>query len=659
MTKYVYFFGLNETEGSKEMIDKLGGKGAGLAEMSRMNIRVPPGFTIISDVCLLYLKKKSYSTAIINQINLGIEKLEKIMNKKLGDLNNPLLVSVRSGSKVSMPGMMDTVLNLGLNDKSVECLSKKTNNEWFAYDCYRRFISMFGNVVLNIEYNLFEDKINELKIKNGYLLDTELSINDLKILASEFKKIIKKVKGIEFPQDPKVQLSQTIDAVFMSWNNSRAKIYRKLNNISENWGTAVNIQSMVYGNKGSSSVTGVAFTRNPSTGINNLFGEFLINAQGEDVVSGIRTPESIEELKIKMPLAYNQLLDISKKLEFHFKDMQDIEFTIEEEKLYILQTRTGKRTAKAAIKIVVDMVNENLINKATGIMRIKALDIDNLLHPTIDCSQKYTILAKGLPASPGAAIGKIVFSSKKAELSKKNGERVILVRTETSTEDIGGMYASEGFLTTRGGMTSHAAVVGRGIGKPCVVGCNELYIDTINSKLLIKNKVLYEGDYITIDGSTGNVILGLVKLTKPTIDENMNIILSWCDEFKKLKILANADTSEDVQRALELGAEGVGLCRTEHMFFKVDRIPIVMSMILAESENERDIYLDKLLPMQKEDFKNIFKIMDGKKVTIRYLDPPLHEFLPNKEELINKLHKLINSKIQNKEEEIKSLKKLV
>lgn len=511
MKKYTYFFSSDyiDSESTENMIDILGKKGYGLAQMSKIGIPVPPGFTISSELCIIYLSKNEYPSYIEDQIIKSINKLELLLNKKFGGDVNPLLVSVRSGSKISMPGMMDTVLNLGLNDKSVIGLSNATNNEWFAYDCYRRFISMFGNVVLNINNDIFEKQIEMIKYNYNHSLDSELSINELKVLIKNYKDIIYKYKNIKFPQDPYEQLFMTINAVLKSWNNNRAKIYRKINNIPNDLGTAVNIQSMVYGNRGVSSGTGVVFTRNPLTGKNCMFGEYLTNAQGEDIVSGIRTPNDIIVLKQKMPLIYNSLKKICKILEYHFKDMQDIEFTIEENKLYILQSRTGKRTSKAAIKIAVDMVLENLIDEKTAILRIEPKNISNLLHKAIDTKQKYNILFKGLPASPGAASGKIVLSSEKAEYLKKKGECIILILSETSSEDINGMYYSDGFITVNGGMTSHAAVISRGIGKPCIVGCNDLRINLLNSSVVINNNtILKEGDYITIDGNNGYIIQG-------------------------------------------------------------------------------------------------------------------------------------------------------
>ncbi|AKB52584.1 Pyruvate,phosphate dikinase [Methanosarcina barkeri str. Wiesmoor] len=640
MSKFVYFFGKDVTDGKASMRDLLGGKGAGLAEMANLGIPVPPGFTITTEVCVLYLKGKKYSEEVLKQVEEAIDKLETLNNKKLGDPEDPLLVSVRSGARVSMPGMMDTVLNLGLTDKSVLGLANKVNDERFAYDCYRRFISMFGDVVLGIDFDKFEslieDKKKELKVES----DTDLDAKALKDLAERFKGVIKLEKGFEFPQDPKVQLQMAIDAVFDSWNNPRAITYRKLNEIDDSWGTAVNVQTMVYGNRGNTSGTGVAFTRNPSTGERKFFGEYLINAQGEDVVAGIRTPDFIDTLGNKIPEAYNQLVDICRKLEAHFKDMQDIEFTIQEGKLYMLQTRTGKRTAAAAVKLATDMVAEGLIDKETAVTRVKAEHIDLLLHPRIDPNAKLEVVAKGLPASPGAAVGKVVFTAEVAEEMAEKGEKTILVRTETSPEDIGGMAAAQGVITVRGGMTSHAAVVGRGMGKPCVVGCGDISIDTKSNLFMVNGYTVKEHDYVTIDGSTGSVIIGKVELIDAEINEDLKKILQWADEIRTLGVRTNADNPADAGLARELGAEGIGLCRTEHMFLGEERIPVVREMIMAEDEKSRRKALKKLLPMQKEDFLGIFRSMEGLPVTIRLLDPPLHEFLPDKEELDAKLREL-------------------
>ncbi len=638
--KFVYFFGNEDTEGKNSMKDLLGGKGANLAEMANLGIPVPPGFTITTEVCVLYLEKGAYPDGALDQVNDAIGNLERVTGKKFGDVNNPLLVSVRSGARVSMPGMMDTVLNLGLNDDTVEGLAKKTGNERFAYDSYRRFLAMFGDVVLGIKHENFEKVLEAKKEQLNVNLDTELTVDALKELVEDFKGIIRKKTGNDFPQDPREQLQMAIDAVFNSWNNQRAIKYRQLNNIPKDWGTAVNVQSMVYGNMGETSGTGVAFTRDPATGKKEFFGEYLINAQGEDVVAGIRTPQPIDTLKQTMPDAYAQLVDIYQKLENHFKDMQDIEFTIEEGNLYMLQTRTGKRTAAAALNIAVDMVNEGLIDKRTALTRVKPEQIDQLLHPMIDPESEYEIIATGLPASPGAAVGKVVFTAEHAEEMAAMEEKVILVRAETSPEDIGGMDAAQGILTVRGGMTSHAAVVARGMGKPCVAGCGAVSIDMTEKVFTIDELQISEGEFISIDGAKGCVIKGEVDLITPGVTGELETLLTWADEVRKMGVRTNADTPHDALVAREFGAEGIGLCRTEHMFFGDDRIPVVREMILAEDEETRKKALNKLLPMQREDFIGIFRVMEGYPVTIRLLDPPLHEFLPKYDELAEKLREL-------------------
>ena len=655
LSKFVYFFGKDATDGKSSMKDLLGGKGANLAEMANLGVPVPPGFTITTEVCVLYLKGKKYSEEVLKQVDEAIDKLEALNNKKLGDPDDPLLVSVRSGARVSMPGMMDTVLNLGLTDKSVLGLANKVNDGRFAYDCYRRFIAMFGNVVLGIDFRKFDSLIEDERKELGVKSDTDLDEKALKELAERFKEVIKLEKGFEFPQNPKVQLQMAIDAVFESWNNPRAITYRKLNEIDDSWGTAVNVQTMVYGNRGNTSGTGVAFTRNPSTGEKKFFGEYLINAQGEDVVAGIRTPDFIDTLGSKIPDAYKQLVYICQKLEAHFKDMQDIEFTIQEGRLYMLQTRTGKRTAAAAVKIATDMVAEGLIDKETAVTRVKAEHIDLLLHPRIDPKAKLEVIAKGLPASPGAAVGKVVFTAEAAEEMAEIGEKTILVRTETSPEDIGGMAAAQGVLTVRGGMTSHAAVVGRGMGKPCVVGCGEISIDMKNGFFMVNGHTIKEHEYITIDGSAGSVIIGRVELIDAEINNDLKRLLVWADEIRTLGVRTNADNPADAALARDLGAEGIGLCRTEHMFFGEDRIPAVREMIMAEDEKSRKKALKKLLPMQKEDFLGIFRSMEGLPVTIRLLDPPLHEFLPDKEELDAKLRELEASGDCGKIDEVKKI----
>jgi pyruvate,orthophosphate dikinase len=657
--KFVYFFGKEETEGKNSMKDLLGGKGANLAEMANLGIPVPPGFTITTEVCVLYLEKGSYPDGILGQIDAAIKNLEQVNGKYFGDINDPLLLSVRSGARVSMPGMMDTVLNLGLNDESVVGLARKTGNERFAYDSYRRFLMMFGDVVLDIKHEYFESAIEAKKNELGVKQDTQLNANALKQLAETFKEIIRKKTGSEFPQDPRKQLQMAIEAVFNSWNNQRAIRYRKLNNIPMDWGTAVNVQTMVYGNMGETSGTGVAFTRDPATGKKEFFGEYLMNAQGEDVVAGIRTPLTIATLAHKMPQSYAQLVDICEKLEKHFKDMQDIEFTIQEGKLYMLQTRNGKRTAAAALNIAVDMVNEGLIDKKTALMRVRPEQIDQLLHPMIDPSAKYEVIATGLPASPGAAVGKVVFTAEHAEEMAALNKKVILVRAETSPEDIGGMDAAQGILTVRGGMTSHAAVVARGMGKPCVAGCGAISIDIHEKVFTINDLRIKEGDYMSIDGATGSVILGKVALVTPGVSEELKILLSWADEVRKMGVRTNADTPHDAAVARDFGAEGIGLCRTEHMFFGDDRIPVVREMILAEDEYSRKEALSKLLPMQREDFIGIFRAMEGYPVTIRLLDPPLHEFLPKHEELAEKFRLLESEALESNEGELLILKDIM
>lgn len=635
--KFVYFFGNGKAEGDGKDKNLLGGKGAGLAEMTNLGIPVPPGFTITTEACIEYQKNHKYPEGMWEQTLEAMKKLEETVGKKFGSTENPLLVSVRSGARVSMPGMMDTVLNLGLNDETVRGLAKASGNERFAYDSYRRFIQMFGDVVLGVEHHKFEKVLREMKKNRNVENDTDLNADDLKELVAEYLKIVEDETGKPFPQDTTKQLELAINAVFNSWDNQRAKTYRKLNKIPDDWGTAVNIVAMVFGNMGDDCGTGVAFTRNPSTGEKEFFGEFLINAQGEDVVAGIRTPEPIARLKDEMPELFSQLEDVYKKLENHYKDMQDIEFTVERKKLYMLQTRSGKRTAKAAVKIAYDMYNEGLIDKKTAVLRVLPEQVDQLLHPMIDPKEKYTAIAKGLPASPGAAVGKVVFTADDAEKMAAAGEKVILVRNETSPEDIGGMHASEGILTATGGMTSHAAVVARGMGKCCVAGCGALKIDESKKVFTVGDHVIKEGDFITINGSTGEVILGKVTLVEPELSGEFAEILKWADEFRTLGVRANADTPHDSKIAREFGAEGIGLCRTEHMFFDGDRIDAVREMILSENEEGRRRALEKIKPYQKEDFIGIFKVMDGLPVTIRLLDPPLHEFIPHTDEDIQKV----------------------
>jgi pyruvate, orthophosphate dikinase len=635
-TKFVYSF----KEGKKEMKDLLGGKGANLAEMTSLGLPIPQGFTITTEACDAFYKAgKKIPEEVLKQTEEKLLELEKEMGKKLGDNENPLLVSVRSGAASSMPGMMDTILNLGLNDESVEGIAKITQNPRFAYDSYRRFISMFGDVVMEVEHEFFEEIIQKIKDKKGIKFDTELTVEDLKEIVSEYKKLIKDKTGNLFPNDPRKQLEMAIFAVFRSWNNNRAIIYRRMNNIVGLLGTAVNIQCMVFGNKGESSGTGVCFTRNPSTGENAFYGEYLMNAQGEDVVAGIRTPEPLDKLKEENPTIYEELYNIRNNLEDHYKDMQDMEFTIEEGKLYILQTRNGKRTAAAAVRIAVEMVEEGRISKEEALLKVDPEALNQLLHKRLDDNSKRngTVIAKGLPASPGAAVGKIVFTAKKAFDLAQEGENVILVRTETSPEDIEGMHAAKGILTARGGMTSHAAVVARGMGKCCVAGCSSLKISERDKVIEVGDLTLRENDIITLEGSTGEVFSGELELVEPELSGNFGTLIAWADEVRKLKIRTNADTPTDAKTAIRFGAEGIGLCRTEHMFFEGERIKAVREMILAETKEGREKALSKLLPMQRGDFKSLFEIMDGRPVTIRYLDPPLHEFLPKEEKDIKEI----------------------
>ncbi len=659
--KYVYLF----HEGNKEMKDILGGKGANIAEMTKVGLPVPPGFTISTKACNdYYLNNKKLTTEMNQQIEQSLQALEKSTEKRLGDKRNPLLVSVRSGSVISMPGMMDTVLNLGLNDETVEVIAELTNNPRFAYDSYRRFIQMFSNVVLGIEHYLFEQEIEEVKNIKGTVLDTELNQGDWKQVIEKYKKIVFHKTKNPFPQEPKVQLDMAIRAVFDSWNNQRAIVYRKINKIPDHLGTAVNVQMMVFGNMGDDSGTGVAFTRNPSTGESILYGEYLMNAQGEDVVAGIRTPKTINTLKDVNKEVYNSFVDIANRLEKHYQDMQDIEFTIEKGKLYLLQTRNGKRTAHAAVKIAVDLVNEGIIDKETALLRVDPNQLDQLLHRQIDVSKELKVIAKGLPASPGAATGEIVFDANVAEKKSNQGIKVILVRPETTPEDIHGIVASQGILTSRGGMTSHAAVVARGMGKACITGCEALRIDLKNKQIDMSNGIsLKKGDIISIDGSTGKVILGEVNLIDPKLSDEFLKLLDWADEVKKIGVRANADTPVDAKKSREFGATGIGLCRTEHMFMAVDRVPIVQEMILAETIEERQIALAKLLPMQQGDFNGILKAMAGYPVTIRLLDPPLHEFLPNIEDLVVEITRMkyenaSDQKLKEKEGLLKKVRNL-
>ena len=639
--KYVYSF----NEGSKEMKSLLGGKGANLAEMTKIGLPVPPGFTITTQVCNDYYENnKTIKQEIIDQIEEKLSSLEKDLNKQLGSEENPLLVSVRSGAVISMPGMMDTILNLGLNDKTVIALAKATDNERFAYDSYRRFIQMFSDVAMEVPKYKFENVLDNYKEENNFKFDTDLTCEHLKSIVEEYKAIYKKEVGEDFPQDPKKQLMLAVEAVFKSWNNPRAIVYRRLNDIDNNLGTAVNIQSMVFGNMGDTSGTGVAFTRDPATGENKLLGEYLINAQGEDVVAGIRTPQPIDTLKEVMPEIYKQFIDTVKTLEHHYKDMQDVEFTIENGRLFFLQTRNGKRTAASAINVAVDLVEEGLITKEEAIMRIEPKQLDQLLHPKFEdkALKEATVLTKGLPASPGAGSGKIYFSAEDALEASKTGEKVILVRQETSPEDIEGMVCSEGILTARGGMTSHAAVVARGMGKCCVAGCGEIKVDEVAKEVRKDNLVLKEGDFISLDGSTGIVYLGDVAKSKAAMTGNFEKLMNWVDETRNMKVRTNADNPRDAKAAVDFGAEGIGLCRTEHMFFDEDRIPAVRKMILSNTVEDRVEALDKLLPMQQQDFVDIYKVMGDRPVNIRLLDPPLHEFLPHDDETINELAKDMN-----------------
>lgn len=655
-TKYVYYFGDGKAEGTGQMKDLLGGKGAGLAEMTNLGIPVPPGFTITTEACREFFKQgKKFPKGMWEEVLTNLEKIEKSIGSKFGDPKNPLLLSVRSGAKFSMPGMMDTVLNLGLNDKTLTGLIEKTKNERFAYDTYRRFITMFGSIVTDIDRKKFEDILEAFKEQKGVKLDTELDANDLKDIVVKFKELYKSETGNEFPSDPYEQLKMAIKAVFDSWYGERAVTYRRLHGIPDDLGTACNIMAMVFGNMGDNSGTGVGFTRDPSTGEKKFFAEFLPNAQGEDVVAGIRTPLKIEELKKRMPKIYSQLEKICEKLEKHYRDMLDIEFTIQEGKLYMLQTRVGKRTAAAAIKIAVDMVKEKLIDKKTALLRIEPEQLNQLLHPTIDSKAKVQVIAKGLPASPGAAVGRVVFTAADAEEWASKGEKVILVRTETSPEDIGGMHASEGILTARGGMTSHAAVVGRGMGKCCVVGCSELSINEEEKYFTVRDLKVKEGDYITLNGTTGEVILGQAPLVMPKLPREFYTIMKWTEELSRLQVRANADTPKDAKVARNFGAMGIGLCRTEHMFFEAERIKAFREMILSDTLEQRRKALEKIKPYQKEDFIGIFREMRGFPVTIRLLDPPLHEFLPKTDEEIEALAKemgLSKNKIKAK---VKSL----
>jgi pyruvate, orthophosphate dikinase len=660
MEKFVYLF----HEGNGNMKELLGGKGANLAEMTRIGLPVPYGFTISTQACNAYYEAGKTITSLVESQVLGaLGRLEERMGKKLGDPVDPLLVSVRSGSVFSMPGMMDTILNLGMNDETVAGLAALTNNPRFAYDSYRRFIQMFSNVVLDINVYYFEQLLEETREEKGYSTDPEMTAEDWKEVIEGYKGIVKKHTRKAFPQDPKEQLFLAINAVFDSWNNQRAIVYRRLNKIPHHLGTAVNIQSMVFGNMGNDSGTGVAFTRNPSTGEHVLYGEYLINAQGEDVVAGIRTPQPIQTLKDEMPEVYKQFADTCKRLEQHYQEMQDIEFTVERGKLFILQTRNGKRTAQAAIRIAVEMVEEGIIDKKTALMRVDPDQLNQLLHRRIDDKYVRTLLAKGLPASPGAATGQVVFDADEAEQLNNDGKKVILVRPETTPDDIHGIVAAQAIVTSRGGMTSHAAVVARGMGKACICGCEPLKIDVKAKQFTVGETVVQYGDVITIDGSTGEIMLGEIPMIEPELSDEFQLLLAWADQERKIGVRANADNPEDARKAFEFGAGGIGLCRTEHMFMDLKRIPTVQKMILAETYSERKEALDQLLPMQEGDFEGIFEEMKGYPVTIRLLDPPLHEFLPDKEELLVAVTKLqilspASPELKEKEQLLKKVRQL-
>ena len=637
MAKWVYLF----KEGNADMRNLLGGKGANLAEMTNLGLPIPQGFTVTTEACTDYYESgRQITEEIQSQIFDALAKLEEIQGKKFGDTEDPLLVSVRSGARASMPGMMDTILNLGLNDVAVEGFAKKTGNPRFAYDSYRRFIQMFSDVVMEVPKSFFEKIIDEMKEEKGVHYDTELTADDLKELIVRFKAVYKeKMNGEDFPQEPKVQLMEAVKAVFRSWDNPRAIVYRRMNDIPGDWGTAVNVQAMVFGNMGNTSGTGVAFTRNPSTGEKGIYGEYLINAQGEDVVAGVRTPQPISKLAEDLPECYKEFMELAMKLEDHYRDMQDMEFTIQEGKLYFLQTRNGKRTAPAAINIACDLVDEGKITPAEAVCRIEAKSLDQLLHPTFDTKalKEGEVIGSALPASPGAAAGKVYFTADEAKAAHEKGERVILVRLETSPEDIEGMHAAEGILTVRGGMTSHAAVVARGMGTCCVSGCGEIKINEEEKKFELGGYTFVEGDYISLDGSTGNIYKGDIKTVEASVSGNFGRIMEWADEFRTLQVRTNADTPADTLNAVKLGAQGIGLCRTEHMFFDPERIPKIRKMILSETVEAREAALNELLPFQKADFKAMYKALEGRPMTVRYLDPPLHEFVPTSEEDIKAL----------------------
>lgn len=635
--RLVYNFGGKKAQGSAKMKNVLGGKGANLAEMTNIGVPVPPGFTISSELCIEYLRTKRYPKILKQDVEKGIQRVEKLTGKRFGDKHNPLLFSVRSGARASMPGMMDTILNLGLNDSTINGLLERTTDTRFAYDCYRRFIQMYSDIVLEIPRERFEKYIENLKKRKGIKLDIELSGDDWKHIVKKFKNLVITEKKKPFPGDPREQLWGAIGAVFNSWNNPRAKEYRRIYKIPNDWGTAINIQAMVFGNMGKGSATGVVFTRNPATGDDKVYGEFLLNAQGEDVVAGIRTPEKIDALKKKLPDAHAQLIKILKNLERHYRDLQDVEFTVEQEKLWILQTRAGKRTALANIKIAVDMAQKKLIKREMAVLRVTPDELNQVLHPMIDPTVKCQIIAAGLPASPGAAVGAVIFDPDQAVDEAKNGKNCILVRLETSADDIHGMEAAKGFLTARGGMTSHAAVVARGMGKPCIVGCEDISIDMSAKTFTTRGVTVKQGDIISIDGTEGKVILGEAKLIKPEMTQEVNRLLMWADDFRRLGVRTNADRPKDSKIARDYGAEGIGLCRTEHMFFRPERVSAMREMIVARDEAGRRKALEKLLPMQREDFIGLFEVMDGLPVIIRTLDPPLHEFLPKDDESIREL----------------------
>ena len=638
MAKWVYLF----KEGNAEMRNLLGGKGANLAEMTGLGLPIPQGFTVTTEACTDYYNNgKQISDEIKEQIFAALAQLEELQGKTFGDTNDPLLVSVRSGARASMPGMMDTILNLGLNDEAVEGFANKTGNPRFAYDSYRRFIQMFSDVVMEMSKTFFEGILDEIKEAKGAKFDTDLTADDLKEVIARYKAIYKEKMGEDFPQDPKVQLMEAVKAVFRSWDNERAIVYRRMNDIPGDWGTAVNVQAMVFGNMGDTSGTGVAFTRNPATGEKGIFGEYLINAQGEDVVAGIRTPQPITKLEEDLPECFKQFMEIANRLEDHYRDMQDMEFTIQEGKLYFLQTRNGKRTAPAAIQIACDLVDEGKITPEEAVLRIEAKSLDQLLHPTFDpeALKAGEVIGEALPASPGAAAGKVYFTAEDAKNARKRGERVIMVRLETSPEDIEGMHAAEGILTVRGGMTSHAAVVARGMGTACVSGCGEIKIDEEAKYFDLGGHHIVEGDYISLDGSTGKIYLGDIKTIEASVSGNFGRIMAWADEFRTLGVRTNADTPADTKNAIKLGAEGIGLCRTEHMFFEPERIPKIRKMILSETEEMREEALWELIPYQKGDFKAMYEALEGKPMTVRYLDPPLHEFVPTDPEDIAALAK--------------------